>query len=301
MKPILFAICLLTGIALQSHAQDTTNVVTDTSYWTQGLSVGLNFNQAAFSSNWKAGGVNSIAFGGLLNAKANYLRDRTSWDNELEFQYGVVNNDGQSARKSADRIYLDSKVGYALSSKWNLFGSVNFLTQFVEGYEFGEDVNGNETRTLISNFMSPGFLTTSLGFEYKPVDFFFIRISPFSPRLTFVTDNDILNDPETSNYGVEDGDNIRTEWLAFQLLADLNKDLSENLNLKLRYLMFANYENFSGDEFDHRLDAILTASITKYINTSLTVNLLYDIDQDDAIQAAQALAIGFQYKLGSSK
>ena len=116
-----------------------------------------------------------------------------------------------------------------------------------------------------------------------------------------MTDNDILNDPETSNYGVEDGDNIRTEWLAFQLLADLNKDLSENLNIKLRYLMFANYENFSGDEFDHRLDAILTASITKYINTSLTVNLLYDIDLDDAIQAAQALAIGFQFKLGAAK
>ncbi len=283
---------------LNLWAQDEGSA-SDTTYWTKGMAININFNQAAFSDNWKAGGVNSIAFGGLLNAKASYLKNKTSWDNEVEFQYGVVNNEGQSTRKSADRIFLDSKVGYSISKKWNLYGSINFLTQFTEGFEYSEDAAGNEVATVISNFMAPGFLTASLGFEYKPVDFFYMRISPFSPRLTFVTDNNILNDPETSNYGVEPGSNVRTEWLAFQFLADLNKDIADNLNLKLRYLAFANYEEFSGDTIDHRLDAIVTASVTKYISTSLTVNLLYDSDQDDDIQFAQALALGFQYKLGA--
>jgi len=298
MKSIIISAYIFLLATTSLMAQDST-LVSDTSYWTRNLVINLNFNQAAFSDNWKAGGVNSIAFGGLMNAKASYLRDKTSWDNEIEFQYGVVNNEGQGTRKSADRIFIDSKVGYSLSSKWNLYGSLNFLTQFTNGYEFGEDANGDEVRTLISNFMAPGFLTTSIGFEYKPVDYFFMRISPLSPRFTFVSDNAILDNPETSNYGVEPGDNIRTEWLAFQLLADLNKDIAKNLNLKLRYLFFANYEEFSSDRFDHRLDAIVTASINKYINTSLTVNLLYDFDQDDSIQIAQALALGFQYKLGA--
>jgi hypothetical protein len=300
MKSILIFIFLFTGIFSQLSAQDTA-ADADTTYWTNGIGIALNFNQASFSDNWKAGGVNSIAFGGLVGAKFSYLKYKTSWDNEIEFQYGMVNNEGQSTRKSADRIFLDSKVGYALSSKWNLYGSINFLTQFTEGYQFGKDATGAETRTLISNFMSPGFLTASLGLEYKPVKYFYMRMSPFSPRLTFVTDNNILNNPETSNYGVEVGDNIRTEWLAFQFLADLNKDVAENLNIKLRYLAFANYENFNGSNIDHRLDAIVTASINKYINTSLTVNLLYDSDQDDDIQFAQALALGFQYKLGARK
>ena len=300
MKPILSTIFILLFANFSLFAQDdASSTNSDTTYWKRALAINLNFNQAAFSDNWKAGGVNSIAFGGLLNGKASYLKNKTSWDNEVEFQYGVVNNEGQSTRKSADRIFLDSKVGYSLSKKWNLYGSLNFLTQFTQGYEFSEDAAGNEVRTVISNFMAPGFLTTSIGFEYKPVDFFYMRISPFSPRFTFVTDDAILDNPETSNYGVEPGDNIRTEWLAFQFLADLNKDIAENLNLKLRYLAFANYEEFSGDKIDHRLDAIVTASINKYINTSLTVNLLYDSDQDDAVQIAQALALGFQYKLGA--
>ncbi|MEM1136980.1 MAG: hypothetical protein AAGI07_14175, partial [Bacteroidota bacterium] len=91
------------------------------------------------------------------------------------------------------------------------------------------------------------------------------------------------------------------EWLAFQLLADFNKDVAENINLKFRYLLFANYEDFRSRTIDHRLDAIVTASINKYINTSLTVNMLYDFDQDDQVQLAQALAIGFQYKIGNQK
>src|SRR5690606_8546617 len=31
-----------------------------TSNWRKHLSIGVNFNQAAFSSNWKAGGINSV-------------------------------------------------------------------------------------------------------------------------------------------------------------------------------------------------------------------------------------------------
>ncbi|MDZ7650388.1 MAG: DUF3078 domain-containing protein [Cytophagales bacterium] len=35
-------------------------------------------NQASFSSNWKAGGVNSFGFNGLMNYKANYKKDKNT-------------------------------------------------------------------------------------------------------------------------------------------------------------------------------------------------------------------------------
>ena len=44
-------------------------------YWKTKTAVGLNINQAAFSDNWKGGGVNSIAVGGLLNYKAEYSKN----------------------------------------------------------------------------------------------------------------------------------------------------------------------------------------------------------------------------------
>jgi hypothetical protein len=48
------------------------------SNWKKKLVFNLNLNQAAFSSNWKGGGINSIGFNSLFNYKANYAKDKTT-------------------------------------------------------------------------------------------------------------------------------------------------------------------------------------------------------------------------------
>lgn len=267
----------------------------DTS-WTSEFSAGLNFNQAAFSGNWKSGGINSIAFGSIIAGTANYEKDKITWDNELELLFGIVNNEGDGSRKSNDRIFLDSKVGYKLTDKWGAYFSLNFLSQFAKGYHYNED----RTKTLISDFMSPGFLTSSFGMEYKPNQDFALRLSPFSPRFTFVTDKSLyLSVPE--NYGVPIGESVRTEWLAMQLFATYNKDITETINIKSRYQLFANYETLAWENIDHRLDVTLTAKITNLINVTLTSINLYDIDQDPGVQYSQALALGILYKVSNKK
>ncbi|PZX53811.1 Protein of unknown function (DUF3078) [Algoriphagus ratkowskyi] len=266
----------------------------DTSYWLKETQGGLNLNQASFSGNWQGGGVNSVALGVYLNGRANYAKDKWSWDNTMDFIYGVVKNKGEEGRKSNDRIFLDSKVGYQINDKWNYFFAVNFLSQFAPGYEFPEDAEP----ILISKFANPAYFTTSLGVEYKPNDEFSLRISPFSPRWTFVTDKDLyLNVPK--NYGVPIGETVRTEWLAFSLMADYNKKLSENLSLMVRYQMYANYETFAFDAIDHRLDFGLTAKVSNLVNVSLTSLMIYDLDQDNKVQFSQGLALGIAFKRGN--
>jgi hypothetical protein len=274
-------------------AQDAP-ALSDTTYWKKAFRANLTVNQATFSDNWKAGGINSIAIGTLLAGRADYLKNKISFNNEAEFQYGVLNTREQGARKTADRIFADSKLGYRLSDKWNMFASMNFITQFAPGFRYERDADNNEVGIRISSFLSPGFLTFATGFEYKPVDYFFLRLSPFSPRMTFVTDRELfLNEPR--NYGVEVGRTVRYEWLAFQAAADFDKNLTDNINLKMRYLMFVNYEEFAFDTIDHRFDLILTAKIAKYFSTNLNLIMLYDKDQDDKVQIGQALSIGFLY------
>lgn len=284
----LFTLFFLALMATQVMAQEAEK---DTTYWLKEIGGGLNFNQGSFSSNWKGGGVNSVAIGTYLNGRANYKKDKWSWDNTMDFIYGIVKNQGEDGRKSNDRIFLDSKVGYAIGPKWNMFFSTNFLSQFASGYEFNDD----GTRTLISKFANPAYLTTALGFEYKPNDEFSLRLSPFSPRFTFVTDKDLyLNVPE--NYGVPIGETVRKEWAAFSLLADWNKKLSENVSLLVRYQMYANYETLAFDTIDHRLDVGLNAKVSNLINVSLTTLTIYDIDQDDKIQFSQGLALGIAFQ-----
>jgi hypothetical protein len=294
-KKITFSFLAFLFMSWTADAQDS-----DTTYWRRSFNTGLSINQAAFSSNWSAGGINSIGLNALLNLRADYRKDRHSWDNQVDFLYGFVNNAGQGYRKTNDRLFLDTKYGYALSSKWDMFTSVSFLSQFAPGYRYDTDAGGVETEVRISSFMTPGFLTLAWGFEYKPADFFRLRLSPVAPRLTFAFDEDALANVPT-RYGVDPGKNIRTEWLAAQIMADFNKDLNENINLKWRYIMFAGFDNFSFETIDHRLDALLTAKLIKYLDVKLNLILLYDKDQAEGIQVSQSLGIGLAYSIQNYK
>jgi hypothetical protein len=207
-----------------------------------------------------------------------------------------VNNAGQGFRKTTDRIYLDTKYGYQLNKKWDLFTSLNFSSQFSRGYKYADDAAGIEQKVLISDFLAPAFVTGALGFEYHPVEYFKVRISPFSPRLT------IVNDPERfypafgpNPYGLDSAKSTRFEWLAAQVVAEFNKDIAQNVNLKFRYLMFANLETIEPKTIDHRLDVNFTAKVNRFITVGLGGILLYDYDQDDGVQLSQALTIGFAY------
>lgn len=267
------------------------------SHWKKKLVFNFNINQAAFSSNWKGGGINSIGLNGLFNYRFNYAKDRISWDNTIDLIYGFVNNEGQGFRKTLDRVFLDTKVGYKLNDKWALYSSLNFLSQFADGFKYEKDANGVEQEILISDLLAPAFITSSWGLEYKPVDYFFVRLSPFSPRVTIVKDPErfIPSVDPVSPYGVTPPDETRWEWLAFQLLAEFNKDIATNLNLKWRYLMFANYETLELRTIDHRLELMLNAKVNKFITVGLGGILLYDYDQDAGAQVSQVFNLGFAF------
>ena len=123
-----------------------------------------------------------------------------------------------------------------------------------------------------------------------------MRLAPFAPRLTVVNRADrfvaTLGDRP---YGVNPGHSTRFEVLAAQILAEADKNLSPNVNLKARYLLFANYRNLTPREIDHRLDVALTAKVGKYVNVALNGIALYDFDQDHGVQYSQGLTIGVAY------
>ena len=287
MRKIIFMACILVSSSLFGQDSDTT-------YWRKSFTGGLNFNQATFSDNWTAGGVNSIGLNALTNYKANYLRGKESWDNEIDLLFGFINNAGTGYRKNNDRIFLDTKYGHALSSKWNTFGSLNIQTQFSKGFRYDRDSLDREVATLVSAFLAPGFFTASWGFEYTPKPYFKMRFSPFAPRLTVVRDKDLYLNGD-NNFGVEIGETTRWEWLAFQFIADFDKNLNENLNLKFKYMLFANLQTLDPNKIDHRLDVIFSAKVAKYLDVKLMGAVVYDYDQIDEVQLSQSLGIGFVY------
>ncbi|MEJ0056225.1 MAG: DUF3078 domain-containing protein [Bacteroidota bacterium] len=205
--------------------------VDSTSNWRKAFKTGLNLNQAAFSSNWKAGGVNSFGFNAFLNFKANYKKDKTSWDNEIDLLYGMVNNGGQGYRKTLDRIFLDTKLGHATSRDWDLFVAANMVSQFAQGYKYVKDAAGVEQSFLISDAFAPTFITASLGAEWHPTDYFKVRLSPLAPRVTILGKNDgrYVAVDSIRPYGVEVGHQTGLSGMHFKCWQNSIKTLQRTL------------------------------------------------------------------------
>lgn len=278
---------LLLALPIVIFAQNPDSLI-----WKKKFNFAMNLNQASFNSNWKGGGVNSVGFNSLLNYKANYKEGRRSWDNEIDMAFGFVNNKGQGYRKTLDRVYADTKFGYDLNKNWALFTSLTFLTQFAEGYNYLDD----GTSELISDSFAPAFFTSAWGFEYHPVEYFKVRISPFAPRLTIVREpTRFTKTVGPVPYGVDSTETSRLELLSGLLQAEFNKEIATNVNLKWRYMLYANYETFDMKTIDHRIDLDLIAKVNRFINVTVGGILLYDYDQDSGVQLSQVFSLGFLY------
>jgi len=294
---ILLATALSCLMSVSSFAQETKK---DTvSYWKKATSMGATFNQASFNDSWAAtqGSKGSVGLNLFYNTKGEYNKDKVNWVNDLQLQYGLLDN-GSGMRKTIDRIFFDSKIGHKISKTWLVYGNVNVQSQFTKGYNYGagaKDVNGNATDLLVSNLFAPGYITESVGLEWKPNTVFNMTFAPGAVRQTIVADKTINYDANGLAYGVDvkNGKTLRNEVAILQIVANYNKDIAKNVNLKLRYQLFANYQDLAA--MDSRLDAKFTAKINKYLSTTFDFIAIYDQDQIARLQTAQNLGVGLLY------
>ena len=264
--------------------------------WKTGGLFNLNINEGSLS-NWSAGGDKfSFSLNSYLNLYAFYKKNKSSWDNNLDLAYGIINTTSLGSRKASDRIDLLSKYGYALSKKWNASFLFNARTQFAEGLAYSKTTAGLDTSNVISDFFAPAYLLLSLGFDYKPNNDLSLFISPVTARYVIVT-NDLLG----PLYGLDSGKNVKSELGAF-FSANYQKKIGKNITYKGKFDLFSNYKK-NPQNIDIFWSNVFTASITKYINFSFNLDMIYDDDTKNvnpakgpAPQWLQLLGIGFAYK-----
>lgn len=270
--------------------KDTTNKT-----WKLGGLFNLNINQGTLS-NWSAGGDKfSFSLNSYLNLTAFYKKDKHAWDNSLDLAYGIVNTTSLGSRKASDRIDLLSKYGYAISPKWNASALFNGRTQFTEGFAYSKTAAGLDTFSVISKSFSPAFVLLSLGFDYKPNDNFSLFLSPLTERWVIVTDAKLA-----PNFGVLPGKKSKNELGAF-ISANYTAKLGSNFVYKSKLDLFSNYKN-NPQNIDIFWTNALTAKLTKYINFSFNLDMIYDDDTKNinpakgpAPQWLQLMGVGFAY------
>jgi hypothetical protein len=290
----------LTNLFAQS---DSTIITPKEKLFKHNFQAGFTLNQSTFSDNWKGGGISSFAYGFFLNFNSKYQNKNWDFNSDFQMQLGFQNNKSETGpetvkRKNADRLFYDLKAGYILNSKWNVFGSVNFLTQFTNGFDYKlKSKMDPNLDSLISNFMAPAYITTSVGLEYKPLSYIWMRLGVGTLRQTIVLDPVISN---AKLYGLENaGDKLRNQFV-IQYIFNFDKELTKNVVFKTRYMV--NYDYFKSGEpnaFVHILNANLTLKATKFLSTNFQLNMIKDYDQSEDLQWSQILSLGVVYTLST--
>lgn len=280
-KVILFGV--LIGFGWMLYAQENNESdTTDVKNWSFSGFFQQNTNQVSFT-NWAAGGENSFSLVSQVRLDANYKHDDIQWENYLDLAYGIIKTENTSLRKNTDKIDIFTKVGRNLNDKISASALMNFQSQFAEGFNFPND------SVVVSRFMAPGYLTGSVGLDYKPVEFLSIYLSPATGKFTFVTDQDLADQgrfgvkpAEFSEEGekIADGQMINPEFGAMLRIA-FNKEILTNVVLNTRVTLFNNYtdsdiSNRKNTDVDWILD--LNMPVNEFITVSVGFHLIYDHD-----------------------
>ncbi|MGL5681467.1 MAG: DUF3078 domain-containing protein [Marinifilaceae bacterium] len=257
--PLFFTLLIST----LTYAQNKT----ENKNWTLKGVYTLDFNQV-YLSNWAAGGDKSFALSTFVGYDANYKREAQSWNNRLEMAYGFSQIGSDDWRKSNDRIYLLSDYGWEFKPHWYLSALLNFRTQFSNGYDYSNDL-----KTLISRFMSPGYLTVGPGVRWEPKSWVSLYLSPISWRGVFVT-SDILSNEGA--FGVKEGKHTLSEYGAF-FIGQLKYEFLPNMEVSTRLQLFSDYKD-KPQNVDVDWQTMLLMRVNKWFTTSIMMNLIYDDD-----------------------
>jgi hypothetical protein len=263
--------------------------------WRTGGAYTLSIGQGS-QSNWSAGGDDfSFTINTSLRLFGFFKKNKHSWDNTLDINFGYINTTSLGSRKNDDRFDFLSKYGLSLSKKFNLATLVNFRSQFLKGYTYP-----NNVKTFASAFLSPAYLIVSQGIDYKPGKDLSIFVSPVTSRWVFVTDS-ILS--AKGEYGVKQHTHSINQNGAFATIG-YQRAFNKFVSYKSRVDLFSNYQK-DPQNVDVFMTNTFSAKFARIIAFSWNVDMIYDDDvrlfgpnnSSPGLQFKSIIGVGLQVKI----
>ena len=275
----LFLIAAIGMFSINGFAQEEEAAADTLKPWTIGGVFSLNVSQAAFH-NWTSGGENSVAGNLLFAGFASLKKDKIFWNNFLITGIGYSRLKGETT-KNNDNLEINSLFGrHAFAKNWYYSAILNFKTQYVNGY-----LDSNPDSTVISGFMSPGYLNIGLGLNYNLNDVFTINIAPLDAKMIFVTNQELADhgdygvDPAVFNEDsvlITPGKNMKFKF-GLYVRAVYNYEIAKNVNLFTSLDLFSNYLE-KPENIDVNWTVLLGFKINDWLTASINTVLIYDAD-----------------------
>ncbi len=272
-------------------------------FWKKSAKFDLGFNQTGLW-NWAEGGYKTISFFGGLDAKADYKKDLTNWNNRIQLQYGFLWSEDKSSvlQKSSDRLYIESKFAYNTikNSNWSYTASLDFRTQLTKGFNRYDTTGGVDP---LSNFFAPAYLNLALGMQWKPNNWFDLNLAPITGGIVFCADPDFR-----SNYGMPLDDNGNYMSALFQFGAQLKANarfvFNDVISYETQLVVFTDYLNHPFTWNRINWDNKVSWKLSKLLNLGLSTWLVYDPlvtvnGHTSLVQFKEFLTLSFTYTIAS--
>ena len=276
----------------------------------------LAFNHF-YASNWaNTAGDPYVGLGTLDHIFLSYKKNKFAWQTTLDFDFGMrktyktIVENGETIKKwkdekTSDKIELNTQIGYKAGGNWYYTMLLIANTQVAKG-------KVNDT-IVTSTFMTPGYITLSLGMEHKRTSWSWY-ISPLAAKFTCKLGKDFF---DQTLVGVDSGKKVLAVVGALSRIA-YKADIHPKINLNTKLELFYNYlgEYAYLRNLSTYFEMIWNFSITDWLSVSFKTALAYDymvkfpvfkdgveIHKTDHLQFQESfgLLLGYKFKFPKKK
>jgi len=263
--------------------------------------LGLNVTQSSYSDSWTGGEVGNVTW--VINADGKCTRilsNVITLNNSAKLAFGQTLTQDKDTKdwakpvKSTDKIDLESMAMFDIHSYIEPYGALRLESQFLDA---------SDTLTDENRYLNPITLTISTGIARQ-----FVKNEKreILSRLGFAVKEHFIKftdptDSSTISKTTSDG--------GIESVTDYKFVLNENLAYEGKLSLFKAFfysekDDVAGTSAEDDWKAIdvnwenkVSASITKYVQVSLYVQLLYDKQISYKGRIKETLALGLTYKL----
>lgn len=257
------------------------------SNWTADVVAAVKWNYYNFS-NWQQDGTSNYTWLVSFNADVQGKWKVANWRNLVNLEIGKTWTDGLGQRKSADKIFWESMVDFNVTEQFKIYVGNRFETQFLAGYTYSEDEEGNEVKKAVSSFMDPAYETQVAGVAYIPNEMFSQRLG-FANRMTISNGYGFADDKDT-----EDKIEKFKDEPGLESITEFKFSFSDWASFKTRLWAFVNFKGV--DEIDGKWENLLAVTLVPYVELQVGFDMAYDKDLDLDAQYKTMVLFGLTWR-----
>ena len=263
--------------------------------WTADVVAAVKYTRMDFH-NWKQeSGTSSSTWLLTYDADVKGHWSVADWRNKVNLAIGQTWTDGFGRRKSSDKIFVETMADFHAFPKFKPYIGARFESQFMRGYVYSEDEDGNEIKTTVSHFMAPGYVTQMAGIGFFPND----STDYFSTRLGFANRMTITADGSDTYLYSDDPDTKKIEKFknepGLESITEFKYAFTDLISFKSRLWAFINFKGF--DEIDGKWENLLIVTIPPLFELQIGYDVAYDKDLDKDSQHKNTILVGVTWRL----